>query len=410
MRHHLLLLAIATTLTACADPLPQADSDKLPDWNEGMQNVVTEPDTDTDTDEDTDVPDNPEPLDSEFNLSVPKSITWGNMLRRWDPVTGETFPTEACDIDLTGVVPGDPKVENCILEFNEGDLNWQGFSLDTHVPAGFCDYLFTQPYVYQTYRIGPGPEFASYTQQADGTTTDEVNTQDGFANCAYDYPNVRPDFSCCYGEYTLTITDAESGEITTEIGIWGGQSQLGSCFDGAAYLDAKAGRTVDGFPMSPTYFVDRYALDIQSVFNPMLTAADALGDPYSTSVGLASYVALADHDGVLPTSLSAIELRPPEAEEDAFPDPDPIAAAFVNPTYNFVCTDNAYDILGVIYLTVREWNTESEFFIDGNWDARELESEVVPLDPFGQFDDLDDWRNFGLGAEVLDKTFIRSAD
>lgn len=385
------LAALAAPLVVGCEELPDRNPDDLPDWSDGMANVATGGDTDTDT---TVTPGGtqPDPPDTEFNLQIAPSTTWPFMMRRWDPVTGQTFPDEACGVDLTDAVAGDAKEVDCIAEFNEGDLDWHGFSALTHIPAGICDYLFTDSYRYQTFNIGYGKSDIHYTVDASGSITDEEGTFQGVPVCEYDYSVDGFGPNCCFGSYTLTVHDQATNTDLVSQGIWGGTLGLGRCYDGAAYLDTSAGRTPDGFPLPISYFIDKEAADITTTYNEMLTTSDDLLDGYQTNIGLANYVDVADHGGVLPKSLD--------------PEGDLPFSAFIKPTYDFVCTDDAYEKLGIIHLTVREWNSEDEFAIDGNSNAHEGEQE--PQDPFQEWDDLWDWRNYGL--EGLDQAYVGWSD
>lgn len=380
--------ALSTTTSAC-DEVPEPDESKLPAWDDGFDTQDTDVETPTG---ETDEPVPTEPPDTEFNLEIPESITWSANLRRWDPSTGEVF-AEPCAIDLENVTPGAAVEEDCILDFNEGDLYWQGFSIKNHIPAGFCDYLFTQPYMYQAFEIGFGPTQISYTLTADGMIIDEVGTLNGEPQCEFDYSKGGIGPNCCVGQYELTVTDEISGEEEVTPGIWGGTTTFGNCYDGGAYLDVNASRTLEGLPMSPTYYIDREQADIVSTFGSMRTATDANLDDYDTSIALASYIDLADHGGSLPRGLDPLRSNEP-------------FGAFIQPTYDFVCTDNAYEKLGILHLTVREWNTEADFNADGDPNGQEGVNE--PQDPFIGFDDLFDWRNFGQAG--LDNDYIGYAD
>ena len=378
----LFVLGLFAAFAACTSTPPKEDPADLPDWQAGFENDATG--TTTGVPPTTTIP--PQPLDTEFNVTVPVFVTSPHMFRQWDPVSGDVFAEDACGIDLENVIPGQPVTQHCILEVNEGDLFLQpGVNLKVHVPVDTCDYMFADLYRYQAYEVAYGPTTASYTIDQFGTVSDRVNVDVfGVPQCQYDLTPFGP--NCCIGTFTLSITEFETGLVTDHDLTWGGEDMLGHCYDGAAYLYDAVSYKDNCLPDLPYWYTDRTAYDVTLAFTNMNLKEDCNSDSYRETVGLANYVDPADHVDGLPLSLQ------------------PDLYDVVNPYYTFVCTDHALERIGVIKVTVREWNTEEEFNIEmatpgtGNHDARESERELVEPGAEGEiwqyYDDLLDWRNF----------------
>lgn len=247
-----------------------------------------------------------------------------------------------CAIDL-----GDQSHKDirCILDMNELDLFVQGFKFDVVTPEGGCDYVLYDPYLYESWEIGQGPTEVSYTVNEDGTFSDEVNSQGGTPACNFDYSHeaaLGP--NCCYGQYTLTIKSAMTGETTTEANVWGGPSP--DCYDGAAFLRDGVKLDAYGFPLAPIYPVDREHHVIPIV-------QQGLSDKYpKINVPLANY--WNPEDGTAPKGLRDMNARP---------------------DYTLTCLDHADEVLGRIRFQVREWNEEVQFDTHGNPDTLGVERD-----------------------------------
>lgn len=366
--HTLPFLVVMAFLAAC-EGLPDQNVSDLPDWSDGFENPPSDSGTTGGT-----TGTNPAPPDTEFNVSVPNTVHWPSMLRRWDPETGQVFPDEPCAIDLSNVSAGASATENCIFEQNEGDLYLQNMQLATHVPKDFCDYLFLYSYTYQTRDIGYGPTEVSYTETVDGGYINEVNSVEGAPYCPY-APEGAP--NCCLGSYTLTVTGAD-GSLTTTEGRWGGEDHIGQCYDGASYLYEAGDFAPNDLPIIPFFYIDQAEFDTVLAWSSPSNHQDRTLDGYGTNLGLANYVDLADHDGQLPISLR------------------PDILGVVHPNYQLVCSDNALEKYGIINITVREWNALDELLQDGDPNSNEGYQETS--DPLQDWDDLADWRNFGLNG------------
>jgi hypothetical protein len=373
------LPALSLLLAAgCVSESPHDTAD-LPPWSDHFPNAVT-----------TDTTGTTKPDETELNLSVPDDVTWPWKMRRWDSVTGTVY-SEPCDIDLKGVQAASPVIEDCLLDQNEGDLFYSGMNIFLHVPPNYCDYLFVGLYSYQAYAVGTGPAAVEFTVHADGSIDDFDTDGDGIADssggvptCAYNYgyPN------CCIGNYTQTIHDEVSGKDLVSSETWGGFDDLGDCFDGGAYLYKGAQFATNGLPYAPYFYLDQNGLDEEFQFYAPAGTEHPLGDLYSTNVPLSNFHMLSDSNGVLPASLDGSNLPGGvlnQSETDSY----------VQPTYDFICADNAKEYLGIIHLSVREWNLESEFEKkqpDGDPDAGT--GEFSPDPPFEPLDDKIDWKEW----------------
>jgi hypothetical protein len=361
-------------LAACESP-PGQNPDKLPGWTEGFENTVDGGTTTAGTTGGGTTTGQPLPSDTEFNITVPPNVSWPWRLRRWTPGTDEVFPNDSCGLDLSTVVAGiDVATKHCIVEQNEGDIHLEpGLELFIHVPPDTCDYVFTRLYTYQAFEVGYGTNSLSYDVDDDGNISNENGTFQGNPQCQYDYvagPN------CCLGSYTLTVTNIDSDEVIVTDGAWGGEDQIGKCYDGGRYLYDGAVLAPNDIPYNPYWYLDGLPLDQLITFKDINLDEDPNDDGYGSNVGLANYYNPADHvaEGGMPQSL------------------EPDILELVEPYYTFLCTDHALEKVGILYITMRDWNTEAEFAIDGDHNAQEDEFEEQ--DPFKPFNDVWDWRDF----------------
>ena len=259
------------------------------------------------------------------------------------------------------------KIE-CIADVNELDVWALGFAYEIHVPEGMCDFLYHKPYMFENYEVGTGPTSVSYTVNKNGTYSNEVNAAKGVAICDYDYKRLNPSApNCCFGQYTLNVTNAESGVVSTSTSGWGGKR--GDCYYGAAYVEEGAAFDPEGVPMSRFIYPHRNEHVEKIKFN-------GVSDKFPSNIAHANYYEPEDHDGAMPAALSTQRARP---------------------YYEAFCLDDAEEIIAHIRLSVREWNQEVEFDKKGNPDTVGIEPEFTegPID----IDDLDDWKTETPGSK-----------
>jgi hypothetical protein len=352
----LMLMSIAP---GCALPerLP------LPDWSDGYDNPDVDTDIDTDVDdtdvedtEDTDVIANPEPPSGSMALRIPTDLNYPLRLRK---LGGDGLPTDAaCAIDKAAF--GTNPAIDCLIDGDELDLHMLAFEFDLVVPPGLCDYVYHAHYMYESWKVGDGPTEVSYTLNADGTFSDEVNSFNGIPYCEYDYRNLDSDYpNCCTGSYTLTITDGATGDVDSLTLPW--DANPADCYDGAAFFDSEAQFNEDGWPLPVFTYLNREAAEKRYSFAPLVAN-------YRSNAPTANYYDPALHDGTLPAAL---------------------AAPYARPYYTFQCVNRAEEVSAQIRLVVREWNEKDQFFLDGDPDTTGVEPAWgLPIDDWQDWDVL----------------------
>jgi hypothetical protein len=340
------LCVIGLTTAACDESKPS-----LPDWRDGYEQSRTQWNGDAGLDGDggagTDAKD--------FRLSVSRGV--GHPYRLYRKGT-----SEACAVAL-GASGQDADIE-CLLDINELDLFVLGLTLDIAGPAGMCDFVDLQHYLYENFEVGEGPAEVSYSRDAQGNIVDEVNSVDGVPSCAFDYSQQSDSLpNCCLGSYTKTVTDLPTGKTSTSDGWWGGEEKLGDCFDGSGFRFKDVGLSVDGFPMGRIYYFNHAA------FREPLTY-EGLSELYPRdNRPLANYYDSTDHGG------------PPFA----------LRSPWATTAYTVRCLDDAEEVIARIRLWVREWNEEVQFNLAANGDPDTVGSEPFWSTPLN---DLTDWGDF----------------
>jgi hypothetical protein len=323
--------AACLALVGCT--LPE-EREPLPDW------VEDEPPT-----TDTDAP--PVPTDT-------IKVTAGNndfpvRLRETGTVEGP------CEVHPNGTIEGYDEID-CTLDVSELDLFARGVDWSVYLTPGACTYVKYWHYQYEAWEVGQGPGEVSFTVFGD-VVTDEVNSVNGIPYCQYDYSLFSTDApNCCIGTYTLTITDAETGEVTSGLFGWGGRPA--DCYNGAAFVDPEVELGLDGFPRPHYDYPNGAAYTKEMHF-------DALSGTFGSNVPLANHYNSADHLDDRPAGLKGL---------------------WAEPDYVFQCLDHAEELLGQITLKVREYNEQDQMIDDGNPDTQG--EEPITGEPI---DDFADW-------------------
>jgi len=300
---------------------------------------------------DTTVPTGPMALYAVTGTGIPSRI--------W-----QTGTTDPCELNIDGTVEGYQTMD-CTLDIPELDLFGYGLDFDFTVPFGACDFVTYHHYMYEAWEVGTGPTDVSYDVDAVGNITNEVNSVNGVPACQYDYSRLNTDApNCCVGNYTLSVTNTDSG-VTRVVGpiSWGGKPS--TCYGGAAYIDPEATFTADGWPTGKIVFTNQTKYDKRFHW-------DELSTRFISNVPLANHYDPADHDGTMPAGL---------------------AGEAASPYYVFRCYDHAEELLGQIRLEVREWNEESEYYANGDPDT--TGTEPVSGEPI---DDRNDWATATPGS------------
>jgi len=292
-------------------------------------------------------------------------------------------PDEPCAIAIEGTLESREEI-TCQMEVKELDLYAVGLAFDLHISQGACEYLWYRHYEYEAFEVGYGPTDVSYTIDANGSITNEVNSSGGEPYCEYDYSDLGLDWpNCCLGRYTLTVTnEGAGGEVTVHPPKWWGGNPC-DCHDGAAHADDEAVFNEDRCPMATILYLNWAAFS-----KPFRLGS--ISDDYFTNVPYANYYDPADHDGTRPAGL----------REDGPLGPSAIRWPYYYPWpyYTFVCTDDADEIFGSIRLIVREWNEAEEFFKpnnSGNPDTEGTEPGTAYL-----LNDVWDWKDATPGSDV----------
>jgi len=366
------LLALAA---GCSLP----DRAPLPDWDIGNEDTdPVPPDTDVEDTGETDVPDtdtgvedtdwvNDTAVDTgAFSLAIPTDLLYPMRVRKMSPTTHQPL-NEACEVPL-GAVGEDADIE-CVVDVNELDVVALGLGIGAYAPEGMCEYFVHQHYIYESWEVGLGPEFVSFTVNDDGSVTDEVNSLNGQPICDYDYTDSYPSHmdppNCCLGNYEMTVT-YEDGNVEVSHGQWGGDAL--DCYSGAGFLDLDAIFTDDGWPARVYTYVGE-----EEYWQPF--QFDTSFDKYLTSVPFANWYTPGQHDGTMP---------------------GPLAGVYAQPYYEVACADHAEEYAARIRYYVREWNEEAEFLIDGDPNTSGTEDDVS-----GPLDDWSDWAVLGPGDDVF---------
>lgn len=312
----------ATALGSCAPP----EREPLPDWSEGAESA---PPID---------PVDPEVIEP-FALRPVTDMGYETRLRE------TRTANNPCEIEPDGTTLGYQEID-CTLDINELDLYGNGLDFDFSVPYGACEFVVYWHYMYEAWEVGEGPTDVSWDVDLTGNISNEVNAVGGVPYCEYDYGWRSPDFpNCCTGSYTVTITNTDTGQVTTTPPqYWGGNPA--DCYDGAAFWDPEASPAEDGWPMAKIIFTRERAWTKRFHF-------DALSSTYYTNVVLANYFDPLEH-----APLGA---------------PAGLLGDFAQPYYTFQCFDHAEELLGEIRLVVKEWNEEVEFYADAEPDTTGVE-------------------------------------
>jgi hypothetical protein len=328
-------------LAAVGCTVPQ-ERDPLPDW------IEDDPPPATGTE-------GPQPT------SVMKATAAGNDF----PVRLRQTGTEEgpCEVRPNGTVEGYQEVD-CTLDVNELDLYTLGIHWSVYLTPDACDHVKYWHYMYKAWPVGLGPTEVSYTV-TNNVITNEVNSVGGTPVCNYNHGQFIPGApNCCLGTFTLTITNGETGEVSSgEIG-WGGQPA--TCYGGAAFDDPEASIALNGFPLPHYDYPNGNAYTKELRF-------DGLSEKYYSTVPLANFYASADHNDDRPAGLKENNLgivTLPDPEQD----------------YVFQCLDHDEEVLAEIKLRIREYNEEAQMVDDGDPDTVGEEPLTgLPLD------DFDDW-------------------
>ena len=379
---------------------------------------------------------------TEFGRSTDQSIGevtsdsfWVNVVRKnsdVSPATNASYyvhrydSTDPTDVSLDCTVPKEGATETdiiCYVEAPELELLNEGIAFHYNVPAGMCEYHQLKPFYYFSAQPVLGPTEVTIdrdgvsctlngpTQLGLGVRPCDTDLATALGNsdvafqltiddpvlCAGDYTRngveVRGGIgNCCIGRYQQTVIDG--GETTVTWEDWGGS--YGNCADGPA--TATDGQ--DAFDELPINIYE-YAWDnglnrlydlrrttINDALVPVSYYANYYGDPTSTAL----------------SGISSIDLDWVGDER------------YGQPSYEFLCLDQAEDVKARIRVYVRAWSKNSEFqtyLTTGSGDHLASGSETdfpnpSPLPPY-DYDDSNHWEEISawISGSVLTNGMTR---
>jgi hypothetical protein len=349
-------LAGLCTVFVCACK-PANKSPELPNWRSGYEEDASAGDDGGAVDESDggNVAPRDFPEDS-FGIAIPNNVTY--------PIRLYLLNTEdtPCAVKQGDSINADIQ---CMMDMDEDDLFFSGLTYDIVAPKGMCDFVSYSSYMFQNFPTVVGPAEVSWTVEENGTYTDEVNASNGKPRCDYDfslrYPESARAPNCCEGSYTQTITDAKSGKTSVSTGDWNGK--LSECYHGAAYLDKEARFSDDGWPADTIFYTDRKAFlhtvgykGLSDKYGGDILHCDE--EERGLNILLANYYDPADHNMSKPAAFNTDSV---------------LQRSVLQPYYEFLCLDDATEIIARVRLVVREWNEEAQFDIRGNPDTEGCE-------------------------------------
>lgn len=357
------LCVLAVLALAACEPTPAPE---LPDWSPGYPTADTGGATDTGNGGDTGELAGLLALD----VNMPPSLTRFGQ---------KADPTLDCEIDAQA---GTYTSLECQLEINELDLYFNGWNYDLTIPAGTCEYLGVENYMYKAWEHGTGPGSVTYEVDTEGNWVDDVeNSIGGVPECEFDHtdPSNAEAPNCCFGTYIVTqITvdgqGAELGRVSSTPIEWGGGA-VGDCYAGAAFTSSQT--VIEPISGLPHYVIVDIDEDLDNVYNVSFTAP--IAKPESSTVTVANFYNPAD--GV----------------------PAGLVEDFARDHYAIECLDRAFEVSARFELDVREWDEKAEYLTEGNPNSgiQPSAGAAAPLEGTGSghpINDFWDWADFALNS------------
>ncbi|MBY0383812.1 hypothetical protein K2X05_01525 [bacterium] len=324
--------------------------------------------------------------DSSSNSSVVPGVidaSGGFNVKVNPPVGTNYFIHKAGDFDATCTVASNETVYankdiTCIVEVEELEGAFNGISMVMNAPPAMCKYVNYYPYFYFGLNYGAGPTAATVRFDKNSTFVGGSVTGPGFLSgtgevkCNYSYK----DKDCCYGSYTKTTTnnfgstDPDLPPTTTsEVVEWSGKP--GDCAVSPAEelsTDEASGVPVSTYYYSTSGFNKEFATKKRSVIDS------------NSSLFYANY-----YSGTAPTAFKLAGTYPG------------------NPYYQWVCVDDAEEIVARIRVQIREWNDIDEFVLKASGNPDTTGTETDWTTPINDFNDWLDIVNLGNGYPGIPK-------
>lgn len=315
----------------------------------------------------------------------------------------------------TGCTAAAGESVTCILDMEELDLFFNGFTLRNDAPSSLCAYRIRRPYYYQiAYFSTSLPTAVAYDVDADtgavsnvvytGGTSNPVGSNGYYVNpytgvatafttagevadvtCPFDYTRRYSPYgkNCCEGDYTLTVNTISNsvGTAVTSTASWGGS--YGNCFRGTA-MDTES-LSSSGLPTRKIVNVPASGLADEYAVKAPITLDSHLQE----QIYAANYFKSSDHGGS-----GTDQVTKPFALRN-YKNSDGYLTAFGFPYYRFDCLDSDQDLVARIDVLVRDWNTNGELAkTAGTGDPDVTGSESSPFtDPTETKNDHCDWKD-----------------
>ncbi|MDB5038198.1 MAG: hypothetical protein JWQ35_1726 [Bacteriovoracaceae bacterium] len=327
----------------------------------------------------------------------------------------------------------------CVVDMDELDLYFRGYTLTDTVPSSLCAYRAFTPYFYAIAPVGNAPLAVAYTVDANksiaantstvggtlpsnGATPNNVDiwylifneanstlgwwthkqlygalaVKDTDVKCPFDYTGSNGK-NCCQGTYTLAVTNT-TGQTNTQV-AWGGKP--GNCFEGPG-MDLLTTLPIrsDGLP----------AVYVTNAINPALPSAGlstsiTISPPIGNTtkgqrqIYAANYYTLAANGADVPTATRVTRSAYTRASMDS------------SVYFDYDCLDAAFEVQSRIRVLVRRWSTNTEFQkflaskgLSGNPELAGNETPPTHSDPNNtngagpniDFCNWDDWTGTGV--------------
>ncbi len=281
---------------------------------------------------------------------------------------GAAFNTD-CSIATSAATSQDV---SCLVDIQEGDLSFHPLKFNFNSPPNFCPYVRLTPYFYWNYEPGVGPSKVTFnilTTAGNSSVTScavtteagivagctghdevEIDTRDsGDVTCKYDKTaNKGP--NCCFGSYEIErIITGDSPGVESDMGEWGGSYE--ACLGGPG-IHSWPDKSSEGWPLNLLYYG---AAGINEEWEIKSPTTNKFGTNYS----VANYYGDLDH-----THTGFVDLVTTSTLPYAYEPIDDRDGSYIpstEPRLKLECLDTAFEVKHRIQVSVREWNTYSNF-------------------------------------------------
>lgn len=330
------------------------------------------------------------PIDSTPIGEVEATGFWVNVTSTEHPVLvnqSTSFGTD-CFIDADTTTN---QFMTCYVDMLEGDLGMYDIDLQYNVPPSLCDHVRTSTAWHWNYSSGVGPKVVNVAIDSSTTPitftscTAERDSDDTMINC-----NVHPELfdtsnpagptcyynktesggkNCCFGEYTLTVTDAANGgtPLVTKMN-WGGD--VGACIGGAGKTSWSA-KSPDGYPSGLIQPIPEGSSGDTEGLNDKITLKASTSNSVLSYSSLASFYETSgtphSHAGYVSATTTSrpYAINPIDDLDGTLYDASTGAASvrFLSGSdaHYFSCLDEAFEVKHAIRVQIREWNSLLDF-------------------------------------------------